>query len=133
MRRVRGRNTSPEIALRHAIFARGFRYRLHVALPGKPDIVLARYKSAIFVNGCFWHWHGCVRSRWPSDNAEYWQAKIARNRARDIKNYFLLMEMGWRVLIVWECAVKKSLVEQTADEVMNWLKGGAEFGIVEPA
>ena len=108
MRAVKSSDTKPEIALRKALFALGYRYRLNVkALPGKPDIVLPKYKTVIFVHGCFWHGHDCKRgSRIPKTNRAYWTEKIARNKIRDAKNIDALSKLGWRVLVIWECEVK---------------------------
>ena len=105
MRAVKGRDTKPETRLRKALFARGFRYRLHVkSLPGAPDIVFPGRRAVIFVHGCFWHGHDCKRgSRTPKQNAEYWTAKIARNKARDTRQIEELRGAGWRVLVLWEC------------------------------
>jgi DNA mismatch endonuclease (patch repair protein) len=108
MRRVKGKNTSPELAVRKALTALGARYRLHRAdLPGKPDIVLPGRRLAIFVHGCFWHGHDCARgSRVPKQHQEYWVAKVARNRARDAVNHEALAAREWRVETVWECELK---------------------------
>ena len=108
MRAVKGADTKLEIALRKALFARGFRYRLHAAeLPGKPDLVFPKYRAALFVHGCFWHGHDCARgSRVPKTNRAYWTGKIARNKARDKENAKRLKAQGWRVLVVWECGMK---------------------------
>ncbi|MEQ8602766.1 MAG: very short patch repair endonuclease [Marivibrio sp.] len=108
MQAVKGKDTKPEWALRRRLHARGFRYRLHdPRLPGKPDLVLPRRRTAIFVHGCFWHGHDCPRgSRRPATNQAYWEAKIARNRARDQAAEERLKAMGYRVLIVWECELK---------------------------
>lgn len=108
MRAVKSASTRPEIALRQALFRLGLRYRLHDRrLPGSPDIVLAKHRTAIMVNGCFWHGHDCARgSRRPKTNSRYWREKIARNQARDKKNAAALRRQGWRVLIVWECRLK---------------------------
>lgn len=108
MRAVKGKDTKPEVALRKALFALGLRYRINVKnLPGKPDIVFPKHKTVIFVHGCFWHGHACKRGRRaPKQNAEYWSAKIARNRVRDKKNAAALKKLGWRVITVWECEMK---------------------------
>lgn len=108
MRAVKGRDTKPEVALRKKLHALGFRYRLNVEdLPGKPDLVFPKYKTAVFVHGCFWHGHRCKRgSRQPKQNADYWKEKIARNKARDKKNAKELEKLGWRVITVWECELK---------------------------
>lgn len=134
MAKVRSTDTLPELALRKALFRLGFRYCLHcAALPGKPDLVFPRYHAAVFINGCFWHWHGCRRSRMPAANAAYWHAKIDRNQHRDIKTRNELLFAGWRVLIVWECALKKPLVVEAAQLSAAWLKGENTFSVIAPA
>ena len=109
MRAVKGRDTTPEIALRKKLFALGLRYRLNVKdLPGKPDLVFPKHKTVVFVHGCFWHGHTCKRgNRQPKQNADYWKDKIARNKARDRKNTAELKKLGWRVITVWECEIKE--------------------------
>lgn len=113
MSRIRGKNTLPEETVRKYLFSRGFRYRKNdPKLPGKPDIVLPKYKTVIFVNGCFWHMHeGCKYFVWPRHNAEFWKRKIQENAARDRKNRQRLKEQGWKVLIVWECSLKDAQEE----------------------
>ena len=108
MRRVKGRDTAPELKVRKLLWRMGARYRLHRKdLPGKPDIVLPGRKLAIFVHGCFWHGHDCARgARVPKANRDSGLGKIARNRARDIETRATLEAMGWRVLVVWECGLK---------------------------
>ena len=108
MRRVKGKNTSPELVVRKALTALGARYRLHRAdLPGKPDIVLPGRRLALFVHGCFWHGHDCPRgSRVPKQHQDYWVAKVARNRARDLAHREALTKLGWRVEAIWECDLK---------------------------
>lgn len=134
MAKVRSADTSPELALRKALFRLGFRYRLHcAALPGKPDLVFPRYHAVVFINGCFWHWHGCRRSRMPATNAAYWQSKIGRNQRRDTEIRGKLFSAGWRVLVVWECALKKRLVGEAAQLSAAWLRGENVFSIIEPA
>lgn len=104
MARIRSRDTAPEMALRRALHAAGFRYRLHVKqLPGKPDIVLPRYGAVIQVRGCFWHGHSCPDGRLPKSRQEYWLPKLAGNRRRDRRNDRALRALGWRVITVWEC------------------------------
>ncbi len=112
MSRIRSKDTKPEELVRKSLFSRGFRYRKNDArLPGKPDIVLPKYKTVIFVNGCFWHGHeGCKYFVWPKNNEEFWRTKITGNIQRDEKNYALLAQLGWKVLVVWECELKKSKV-----------------------
>lgn len=108
MSKVRGKNTKPEMIVRRALHAMGVRYRLHAKeLPGRPDIVMRPRKSAIFVHGCFWHSHpGCRRCRIPSTNSDFWSAKLERNKTRDQAAVQALAEMGWRVLVLWECQTK---------------------------
>ena len=115
MSMIRSKNTKPEELVRKYLFSQGFRYRKNVRkLPGCPDIVLPKYKTVIFVNGCFWHGHkGCKYFVWPKSNAEYWYKKIENNVNRDIKNIKLLQEQGWIVLTVWECELKKERAEST--------------------
>ncbi len=127
MRRVKGRGTSPEIQVRRLVWALGGRYRLNRAdLPGKPDIVLAGRRLAIFVHGCFWHGHDCARgARTPKANRAYWTAKIARNRARDIAARSALEAAGWRVECVWECALKDR--EALAERIAGWLAANAGY------
>lgn len=108
MSRIRGRDTRPELHVRHLLHALGYRYRLHKAgLPGKPDIIFLKRRKAIFVHGCFWHRHeGCRNAANPKSNTEFWEAKLGRNVERDLKNLERLSELGWSVLIVWECDIK---------------------------
>jgi DNA mismatch endonuclease, patch repair protein len=104
---IQGKNTKPEIRIRKALHQRGFRYRLYVkSLPGKPDLVFPKYKAIIQINGCFWHGHECHLFKWPSTRPEFWQNKIFETKERDIKNRTELEKAGWRVLTIWECAVK---------------------------
>ena len=123
MRAVKSRDTRPELRLRKALFARGFRYRLHdKRLPGAPDIVFAGRRAVIFVHGCFWHGHDCRRgARAPKQNAAYWRDKIARNRARDADHATALARDGWRVLIIWECELKD--FEAAIDRATAFLEG----------
>lgn len=113
MSHIRSKNTKPELKVRHWLWSHGYRYRLNVkSVPGKPDIVMRRYRTAIFVNGCFWHGHEpCCRI--PQTNREFWENKIKRNRERDKENCRVLMENGWQVIVVWECQLKPELIEQT--------------------
>ena len=110
MSHIRSTNSKPEETVRKYLFSHGFRYRKNVkTLPGKPDIVLSKYKTVIFVNGCFWHKHDCPRFVWPSSNTDYWIPKIQRNVERDQRNMDSLKETGWNVIIVWESTVYKGL------------------------
>ncbi len=115
MSRIHNKDTKPEELVRKYLFAHGFRYRKNDSkLPGKPDIVLPKYKTVIFVNGCFWHKHeGCKYFVWPKNNADFWKNKIESNVARDIKNYQLLQNLGWNILTVWECELKKESFSKT--------------------
>lgn len=113
MSKIRSKDTAPELELRRALFARGLRYRLHVrALPGTPDMVLTKWKAIIFVHGCFWHGHACRISRIPKSNQDYWSNKINRNAHNDQRNRTLLSNNGWRVFVVWECAMRGATKEQ---------------------
>lgn len=106
MSKIRGKDTKPEMILRKALYAKGFRYRLYGKLPGKPDIVLRKYKTVIFVNGCFWHGHeGCKYATRPKSNTEFWQSKIQANQRRDALHTLQLEANGWNVLTVWECEI----------------------------
>jgi DNA mismatch endonuclease, patch repair protein len=121
MRRIRSVNTNPEITVRRFLHNNGFRFRIHRKdLPGSPDIVLPKYKTVIFVNGCFWHRHeGCKRCTTPSTNQEYWIRKFENNKERDKGNYTKLNALGWRVIVAWECETKK---EEFLHSLVNRLK-----------
>ena len=108
MSRIKGKNTKPEEIVRKYLFSKGFRYRKNdKRLPGTPDIVLPKYKTVIFVNGCFWHGHeGCKYFVWPKDNADFWKMKIESNIMRDIRKNKELVDSGWRVITIWECEIK---------------------------
>ena len=122
MSRIRSTNTRPEENVRKYLFSKGIRYRKNVrSLPGCPDIVLPKYRSVIFVNGCFWHKHDCPRFVWPSSNQEYWIPKITKNVERDERNQRTLKEMGWEVIIVWECELKKRNFQETMDKLIEHL------------
>ena len=109
MRLVKSRDTVPEMVVRKVLHAAGFRFRLHAKnLPGHPDIVLRRYKTVVLIHGCFWHWHGCRRSRMPSSNTAYWTKKIEGNVERDKRNTDALRLAGWDVEIMWECELKQA-------------------------
>ena len=109
MSRIRSQNTKPEMLVRRFLHARGFRFRLHARdLPGRPDLVLPKYRAVVFVEGCFWHGHSCQKGRVPGTNSDFWQAKVAANQARDKRNQRALRRDGWRVIRVWECQLAKS-------------------------
>ena len=124
---IRARNTQPEIVLRKALFARGFRYRINVRkIFGSPDLVFPRLKSVLFVHGCFWHGHDCHLFRLPDTRREFWSAKIESNRQRDLQVLGTLTQDGWRVCTVWECALRgreKLGTDAVADLVTAWLSG----------
>ena len=118
MSHIRSKNSKPEELVRKYLFSKGFRYRKNVkALPGCPDIVLPKYKTVIFVNGCFWHKHDCPRFVWPSSNEEYWRPKIMGNVERDKRNADELQKLGWKVLVVWECELKKKTIDATLEQL----------------
>lgn len=122
---IRGKNTRPELLIRKALHARGFRYRLHCDLPGKPDICLPKHRAVIFVHGCFWHGHGCHLFKWPSTRPEFWRAKIERNREVDRAAFVALQDQGWRIGSVWECALKgkqRLPIDQISSELESWLR-----------
>lgn len=107
MSAVKGRNTRYEVAIRKRLFAKGFRYRIdNRKLPGRPDIVLSKYRVIVFVNGCFWHYHECHLSRIPKSHSEWWRVKLEGNRQRDARNLEVLTSAGWRVLVIWECSFR---------------------------
>ena len=108
MSKISSKDTKPEILVRKFLFSKGFRYRINVkTLPGKPDIVLPKYKTIIFVNGCFWHGHNCKKGKLPSSNTDFWKEKISNNKSRDDKNSDLLVKLGWKVIIIWQCEISK--------------------------
>lgn len=111
MKKIKGKNTKPEKTLRSALFRKGFRFRIHRNdLPGKPDIVFPKYKTVVFVNGCFWHYHeDCREGRIPSTNTEFWKNKLSKNIERDKRNIASLKESGWNVIVIWECEIEKNL------------------------
>ncbi|MFY9136702.1 very short patch repair endonuclease [Zwartia sp.] len=107
MRAIRSRNTKPELVVRRELHSAGFRYRLNSPkLPGRPDLVLAKYRAVIFVHGCFWHGHDCKFFRLPSTRTDFWSSKIEGNRLRDAANIQKLNDLGWNVVVVWECLIK---------------------------
>lgn len=123
MSHIRSTNSKPEEIVRKYLFAEGFRYRKNVKkLPGCPDIVLSKYKTVIFVNGCFWHKHDCPRFVWPSSNQDYWRPKILRNIERDNQSRKELETLGWKVITVWECELKKNVLNETLGKLIAELK-----------
>ena len=124
MSHIRNKNTKPEDIVAKYLFKNGFRYRRNVKkLPGTPDIVLRKYKTVIFVNGCFWHMHeGCKNFVWPKDNEEFWRNKLLRNKERDAVKMEQLKELGWKVITVWECQLKHDNLERIMKELINSLR-----------
>ncbi len=124
MSMIKGKDTKPEIIVRKFLFHKGFRYRLHdIKLPGKPDIVLPKYKTVIFINGCFWHGHeGCKYFVIPKTRTEWWLNKINTTKANDIKNVSLLTETGWRVIQIFECDLKANTMKATLENLSNMLR-----------
>lgn len=109
MSRIRSKDTKPEMLIRRGLHARGLRYRLQdQSLPGRPDLVFPRYHTAVFIHGCFWHAHGCALSKLPATRQDFWRAKLTANALRDRKAVDALQAVGWRVLVIWECALRGS-------------------------
>ena len=121
MSRIHSVSTKPELKLRHSLWRLGFRYRINdKRLPGRPDILLPKFRTGVFMHGCFWHGHkGCPTSHIPKTNTEFWRAKIARNQERDQEVWRKLEAKGWSVIIVWECELKKAKLEDTIDRVVG--------------
>ncbi|PMW99845.1 very short patch repair endonuclease [Pseudomonas sp. FW215-R2] len=128
---IRGKNTKPEILIRKALHAQGFRFRLHVKdLPGTPDLVLPKYRAVIFIHGCFWHGHACRYFKVPQTRPEFWLEKIGKNQRRDNQQEDALEAMGWRVLVLWECAIRSIRKEKPSllvDQIAGWLKNGSKY------
>lgn len=123
MQAVKSRDTTPELVVRRMLHAAGYRYRLHLKfLPGCPDLVFPSKRKIVFVNGCFWHGHDCLRgARVPKANREYWESKVGKNRKRDSRNLAELKKLGWRVLVLWECETKQ--VERMKTKLIRFLDG----------
>lgn len=121
---IKNKNTKPEDIVAKYLFSQGFRYRRNVKkLPGTPDIVLRKYNTVIFVNGCFWHMHEeCEYFVWPKDNAEFWRNKLLRNKERDVEKIEQLKKLGWTVLIVWECQLKHGNSESTLQKLVKSIR-----------
>lgn len=128
---IRATNTKPEIALRRALHARGFRFRTHSRLlPGVPDIILPRWRAVIFAHGCFWHGHDCQLFRWPATRPDFWKEKIGKNRANDLRTELALKAAGWRQAVVWECALKgpgRLDFEELMARCVRWLKSEVPY------
>lgn len=132
---IRGKNTRPELFIRKGLHALGFRYRLHAKdIPGKPDVVFPKYGALVVVHGCYWHGHGCRYFKWPKSNKVFWKEKISSNKRRDRLNEKLQEQLGWRTLVVWECAIRKGLMEQQFDVVdlaARWLTKGTRSAYLD--
>ena len=128
---IGSKNTKPELLIRKTLHQRGLRFRLHEKkLPGKPDLVLAKYHCVIFVQGCFWHVHECHLFRWPKTREDFWRKKLGQNRLRDAKNLSHLKRSGWRAALVWECALRDASAErqqEVIDQLERWIRYGGEF------
>ena len=123
MSQIRSKDTSVEVKVRSFLFRQGFRFRKNVSsLPGKPDIVLPKYKAIIFIHGCFWHRHNCSRATTPKTKVEYWTQKFQRNIANDKKHKDELTSLGWRVMVIWECEINKSF-DATMQRTIDFIKG----------
>jgi DNA mismatch endonuclease (patch repair protein) len=128
---IRSKDTKPEIQIRKGLHARGYRYRLHESnLPGKPDLTLKKHNAVIFVHGCFWHVHECHLFKWPKTREDWWREKLSGNVKKDKENIDSLLDSGWRVLIVWECALKGKTrlpIDNILDEISEWIDGKGEL------
>jgi len=124
MSRIRGKNTQPELIVRKFLFSKGLRYKLHDNnLPGKPDIVMPKYKKIILIHGCFWHGHeGCRYFVIPKTRTEWWVSKIRRNKETDLKTIDALQKMGWSIKIIWECELNSPVKEKTLNETFEFIK-----------
>lgn len=131
---IRGKNTKPETLIRKGLHKLGFRYRLHEnKLPGKPDLVLPKYNAVILIHGCFWHKHNCHLFKWPSSNSTFWKKKISGNELNDIKIFERLRQKGWRILTIWECAIKgrtRVPMEEIIQSTTKWLKSDEPEAVI---
>ena len=131
MSKIKGKNTSIEIKIRKALFSKGYRYRIYdKKLPGHPDMAFPKFHAVIFINGCFWHAHDCRRFKIPDTNKEFWVRKFENNKLRDIRTTKDLLEIGWRVLIVWECSLKgkgKKNLDTLIGQIESWLSGSTDY------
>jgi DNA mismatch endonuclease (patch repair protein) len=125
---IKSKDTTQEVVIRKRLFALGFRYRLHDSkLPGKPDIILPKYKAVIFIHGCFWHAHDCFLFKWPASRKAFWKKKLTENKRRDEHNKDALLALGWRVMTIWECALRiagkkiEKEIDTTAEKTVKWL------------
>jgi DNA mismatch endonuclease, patch repair protein len=135
MSAIRGKDTKPEILVRKGLHSKGFRYRLHVAhLPGKPDIVLSKYRAVVMINGCFWHRHNCNMFHWPKSNRQFWRKKLNRNAKVDKKNIDTLLQEDWRVQVIWECALRgQGRLPETMlmNRIARWIKSKTRLSEIE--
>lgn len=129
MSQIKGKNTKPEEKVRKYLFSQGFRFRKNdKRLPGTPDIVLPRYRTVIFVNGCFWHGHsGCKYFVWPKSNADFWKSKIEKNMIRDRIKDEELFALGWRVIVVWECELKSERADESLEQLKRNILEGEQW------
>ena len=131
MSQIKGKNTKPELIVRSHLHKMGFRFRLHRRdLLGKPDIVLPKHRTVIFVHGCFWHGHGCHLFKWPKTHAEFWRTKIQKNQDNDEKALETLADSGWRVIVVWECAIRgkeRRVPEEVTSKIATWIRSRKLF------
>ncbi|WP_407940659.1 very short patch repair endonuclease [Mucilaginibacter sp.] len=134
MAKIRSKDTKPEKLLRSVLYANGLRFRLHVKhLPGKPDIVLAKYKTVIFVHGCFWHYHSeCREGRIPNTNSKFWTEKLSKNIQRDEMHQLKLREAGWQVIVVWECELERKFDEAALKMLLDTIKTYPESANLKP-
>ena len=132
MAAVKAENTAPELAIQELLVAKGFVFDTHDRkLPGRPDIVLEEYRAIVQVHGCFWHKHDCHLFKWPATRPEFWRSKIGRTEVRDSEVLYQLKRDDWRVLIVWECAIKYCTADElrlVADQIATWIVGPSEYG-----
>jgi DNA mismatch endonuclease (patch repair protein) len=135
MAAIKSKNTKPEVAVRSGLHAMGYRYYLHRrSLPGSPDLVFPRRRAVIFVNGCFWHRHNCHLFRWPKTRKKFWFEKIEGNACNDKRNFASLRKDGWRILVIWECALKGKTrfpEEQVILKAADWLEGKCQFEVIQ--
>lgn len=135
MKAIRGKDTQPELAIRSGLHALGYRFQLHRrSLPGTPDLVFPGRRAVIFVHGCFWHRHDCHLFKWPKTRPEFWRNKITTNTLNDVRHLDALREDGWRVLVIWECALKGKTKLPESEPVIraaNWLEGSGQFGEIQ--
>lgn len=132
---IRSKDTVPELTIRKELHRLGYRYRLHVKrLPGKPDIVLPKYNAVILIHGCFWHSHDCHLFKMPSSRIDFWRRKLRRNAELDSRSLTKLTELGWKILIIWECAIKgkkRMPLQEVINSTIAWLDAGQQYSYSE--